>query len=55
MYVLLPLGVETNTADGYGKVIACLGFGFATTFYQARFFRCLTGLMNANVGVMRTV
>ena len=50
-----PLDVETKSADGDSEMNACLGFGFATTFYQALFFRCLVGLLNSDVGVMRSV
>ncbi|KAH8671409.1 major facilitator superfamily domain-containing protein [Xylariales sp. PMI_506] len=38
-----------------GTMISCLGFGFATTWEQALFLRCLGGAMNGNVGVMRTM
>ncbi|KAI2640154.1 major facilitator superfamily domain-containing protein [Xylaria nigripes] len=38
-----------------GTLISCLGFGFSTSFYQALLFRCLGGIMNGNVGVMRTM
>ncbi|KAI0019263.1 MFS general substrate transporter [Xylariomycetidae sp. FL0641] len=38
-----------------GTLISCVGFGFATTFYQALFFRCLGGATNGNIGVMRTM
>ncbi|KAI1814442.1 MFS general substrate transporter [Poronia punctata] len=38
-----------------GTLISSLGFGFSTTFYQALFFRCLGGITNGNIGVMRTM
>ncbi|KAI1344679.1 MFS general substrate transporter [Xylariaceae sp. FL0016] len=39
----------------FGTLISCLGFGFSTSFYQALFFRCLGGVTNGNVGVLRTM
>ncbi|POS74825.1 major facilitator superfamily transporter [Diaporthe helianthi] len=38
-----------------GTMISCLGFGFSTSFWQALFFRCLGGVTNGNVGVLRTM
>ncbi|KAI0390886.1 major facilitator superfamily domain-containing protein [Xylariaceae sp. FL0594] len=38
-----------------GTLISALGFGFSRTFYQALFFRCLGGITNGNIGVMRTM
>lgn len=38
-----------------GTSISCLGFGFSKTFYQAMFFRVLGGMLNGNIGVMRTM
>jgi MFS family permease len=38
-----------------GTAVSCLGFGFATSFWQALFFRTLGGITNGNVGVMRTM
>lgn len=38
-----------------GTMISCLGFGFSKTFWQALFFRCLGGVTNGNVGVLRTM
>lgn len=39
----------------FGSMISCLGFGFATTFWQALIFRMMGGALNGNVGVMRTM
>jgi hypothetical protein len=36
-------------------VISVLGFGFATSFPQAVFFRVMGGMLNGNIGVMRTM
>jgi hypothetical protein len=36
-------------------VISCLGFGFSTSFTQAIICRTLGGVLNGNVGVMRTM
>ncbi|KAH8700222.1 putative MFS multidrug transporter [Talaromyces proteolyticus] len=38
-----------------GTFISCLGFGFSRSFTSAIIFRILGGLMNSNVGVMRTM
>ena len=38
-----------------GTSISCVGFGFSKNFYTAVFFRAVGGLLNGNVGVMRTV
>lgn len=38
-----------------GTSLSCLGFGFATTFWQALVFRTLGGATNGNIGVMRTM
>lgn len=38
-----------------GTCFSSLGFGFSRTFFQAAIFRTLGGLMNGNVGVMRTM
>ncbi len=38
-----------------GTMISCIGFGFATTFWSALFFRSIGGITNGNVGVLRTM
>ncbi|KAK0644608.1 major facilitator superfamily domain-containing protein [Cercophora newfieldiana] len=38
-----------------GTMVSCIGFAFATTFWQALFFRSLGGITNGNVGVLRTM
>lgn len=38
-----------------GTMMSCVGFGFSKTFWQALFFRCLGGVTNGNVGVLRTM
>lgn len=38
-----------------GTCISCVGFGLATTFWHAMIWRMLTGALNGNVGVMRTM
>lgn len=38
-----------------GTGISCLGFGFATSFWEALIFRVLGGVTNGNIGVMRTM
>lgn len=38
-----------------GTMISCLGFGFSKSFTSAIIFRILGGLMNSNVGVLRTM
>ncbi|KAI1868843.1 hypothetical protein JX265_006822 [Neoarthrinium moseri] len=37
------------------RVVSCIGFGFSTSFHQALFFRCLGGITNGNIGVLRTM
>jgi hypothetical protein len=39
----------------FGTCLSCLGFGFATSFKQAMFFRIIGGAVNGNIGVMRTM
>ncbi|KAL2162375.1 hypothetical protein VTH06DRAFT_7288 [Thermothelomyces fergusii] len=38
-----------------GTLLSCIGFAFSTSFPQALFFRCLGGMTNGNVGVLRTM
>ncbi|KAF2485499.1 major facilitator superfamily domain-containing protein [Neohortaea acidophila] len=38
-----------------GVAIGSLGFGFSQTFLQAVVWRCVGGLLNGNIGVMRTM
>lgn len=38
-----------------GTSLSCVGFGFATSFWQALLFRTLGGMTNGNIGVMRTM
>ncbi|KAG9251269.1 major facilitator superfamily domain-containing protein [Emericellopsis atlantica] len=38
-----------------GTGLSCLGFGFATSFWQALVFRTMGGATNGNIGVMRTM
>jgi MFS family permease len=38
-----------------GTCISCLGFGFSRSFAAAITFRTLGGVLNSNVGVMRTL
>ncbi|KAI9369766.1 hypothetical protein BJX61DRAFT_536166 [Aspergillus egyptiacus] len=38
-----------------GTCISCLGFGFSRSFVEAAVFRTLGGMLNSNVGVMRTM
>jgi hypothetical protein len=38
-----------------GTCISCLGFGFSQSFVSAVVFRTLGGVLNSNVGVMRTM
>ncbi|KAJ5090779.1 hypothetical protein N7532_009463 [Penicillium argentinense] len=38
-----------------GTCISCLGFGFSRSFMAAAVFRTLGGVLNSNVGVMRTL
>ena len=39
----------------FGTCISCLGFGFSRSFVTAAVFRTLGGVLNSNVGVMRTL
>ena len=39
----------------FGTCVSCVGFGFSRSFAQAVFFRVLGGVLNGNVGVMRTM
>lgn len=38
-----------------GTAIGSLGFGFSSSFTQAVFWRCVGGMLNGNIGVMRTM
>lgn len=38
-----------------GTCISCVGFGFSRSFATAVVFRILGGILNSNVGVMRTM
>lgn len=38
-----------------GTCLSCIAFGFSTSFWQAVCFRALGGVLNGNVGVMRTM
>lgn len=38
-----------------GTCISCIGFGFSRSFLVAAIFRTLGGVLNSNVGVMRTL
>jgi hypothetical protein len=38
-----------------GTMLSIIGFGFAHSFTMAVAFRCLGGILNGNVGVMRTM
>lgn len=38
-----------------GTAVSSVGFGFSRSFALAVFFRCLGGLLNGNIGVMRTM
>ncbi|OAF99894.1 MFS general substrate transporter, partial [Paraphaeosphaeria sporulosa] len=38
-----------------GTLVSIIGFGFSHSFLTALFFRCLGGVLNGNVGVMRTM
>lgn len=38
-----------------GTSISCLGFGFSRSFATAAVFRTLGGILNSNIGVMRTM
>lgn len=38
-----------------GTLVSAVGFGFSRSFASALFFRCLGGLLNGNVSVLRTM
>lgn len=38
-----------------GTLVSAIGFGFSRSFASALFFRCLGGLLNGNVSVLRTM
>ncbi|KAK4154181.1 MFS general substrate transporter [Chaetomidium leptoderma] len=38
-----------------GTLLSCVGFAFATSFWQALLFRSIGGITNGNVGVLRTM
>ena len=38
-----------------GTMLSTIGFGFSHSFAMAVFFRCLGGILNGNIGVMRTM
>lgn len=38
-----------------GTSVSCLGFGFSRSFVTAAVFRTLGGMLNSNIGVMRTM
>ncbi|USP79575.1 uncharacterized protein yc1106_06849 [Curvularia clavata] len=38
-----------------GTMLSTIGFGFSNSFAMAVFFRCLGGILNGNIGVMRTM
>ncbi|PLB39815.1 putative MFS multidrug transporter [Aspergillus candidus] len=38
-----------------GTCISCLGYGFSRSFVTAAIFRTLGGILNSNIGVMRTM
>ena len=38
-----------------GTMVSIVGFGFSHSFAVALFFRCLGGVLNGNIGVMRTM
>jgi hypothetical protein len=38
-----------------GTMFSIIGFGFSHNFPMAVFFRCLGGILNGNIGVMRTM
>ncbi|KAF1953240.1 MFS general substrate transporter [Byssothecium circinans] len=38
-----------------GTMFSIIGFGFSHSFPMAVFFRCLGGVLNGNIGVMRTM
>lgn len=37
-----------------GSIASMLAFGFSTTFFGLVISRCLTGLLNGNVGVLKS-
>lgn len=39
----------------FGTMLSCIGFGFSKTFWQAMLFRTMGGVLNGNIGVMRTM
>ncbi|CAI7581040.1 unnamed protein product [Penicillium bialowiezense] len=38
-----------------GTCLSCIGFGFSRSFVSAMIFRTLGGVLNSNIGVMRTL
>ncbi|PQE30701.1 MFS transporter protein [Rutstroemia sp. NJR-2017a WRK4] len=38
-----------------GTAVSCMGYGFATTFWQAALFRAFGGAINGTVGIIRTM
>ncbi|WPH02642.1 Hypothetical protein R9X50_00550700 [Acrodontium crateriforme] len=38
-----------------GTAVGSLGFGFSKSFHAAVFWRCVGGILNGNIGVMRTM
>ncbi|KAL3424071.1 MFS multidrug transporter [Phlyctema vagabunda] len=38
-----------------GTAVSCIGYGFATTFWQAAVFRMFGGAINGTVGIIRTM
>ncbi|EPE04019.1 mfs transporter [Ophiostoma piceae UAMH 11346] len=39
----------------FGTAISCIGYGFATTFFWAAFWRAIGGGINGTVGIIRTM
>ncbi|KAI1358686.1 major facilitator superfamily domain-containing protein [Xylaria arbuscula] len=39
----------------FGTAISCIGFGFATSFWSAAFWRAAGGAINGTVGIIRTM
>ncbi|KAI0839536.1 MFS general substrate transporter, partial [Hypoxylon sp. FL0890] len=39
----------------FGTAISCIGYGFATSFFWAVFFRAAGGAINGTVGIIRTM
>ncbi|KAH7119733.1 major facilitator superfamily domain-containing protein [Dendryphion nanum] len=39
----------------FGSMLSMLGFGFSRSFHVAVFWRCVGGILNGNIGVMRTM